>query len=506
VDDSEEVEEDDSEELKENVEYLGDMLKDVVKVVKGHNANSWVLEVATDTSITNSSIASVTRTVGIVPCAGHPNFVPNDKAENQKRGISVVVKFGSEGLRSSFTTNILKHFSMSYMSYLEQYNGLDKTSATFAADKAGFRNAVLHLMRTHILSSDKLTEDILDFINADHESIVVTEYDVCLDSDKDTDATKMFNENVALALQDRNILESGRVAELTNDVYDKTIALSDNSMTKGRFLIQVNNTFFELSKAKAISYIYSMLYGKSVRRNKSEEKLRSRAEMASRKIPKDQTHLEFSNEKLRIIYAGNDDGKEMIDEEMDEANPSKVPGYVGDSTMDENGNIMSEEATKFLVNRCKFVFGNGCGPSVKHLAYRVQDIDRDGKLQAFLGGANSKLGENHGIDRITEDPDIIHLNYGLYGSNIDAERDGDYWHILYYTLLPNLPDLLRKKKLFLFASGKASNNIKKAINEKLGGEFEGQDVWLSWDPRIRHTRVSTKTGKIKVFYTLSREN
>ena len=105
-----------------------------------------------------------------------------------------------------------------------------------------------------------------------------------------------------------------------------------------------------------------------------------------------------------------------------------------------------------------------------------------------------------------QNQDVLHLNYGLYGRNSDSDNGcgGERWHLLYHTLLVNLRDLLSRNELFLFVgNANGTKNVKNDINMKLQGE--GQ-IWISYDPRIRHTRVSTKTGKVKVYYTLVRED
>lgn len=116
-------------------------------------------------------------------------------------------------------------------------------------------------------------------------------------------------------------------------------------------------------------------------------------------------------------------------------------------------------------------------------------------MVAVLGGHAGVEAERHGIKHVTNMNGLLHLNYGNYGTA------GEGWRIIYHTLLPNLRELLREKKLFLFVGGAKTQSTKRGLNAKLSSN---EQSWLDFDPRIKHTRISTKTGKVKFFYTVPR--
>lgn len=500
----EEVDDEECANLEKNLELRKNMLKAFVKFPP--NARTLpvaTLHVATGTADTGSSTVPIRKEIVIRPFSGHPNFVPTSGGvnANQALGFSVTVVFGSEDLKQSFVDHILKRHTMSYMTFLDKHIALDETSDSYATDKAAIKEDLLNLMMSHILSSDPMARDILAFANADHDSITATESDVCFDSDNETAATKTFNKNVEIALKDTNVLDGRRCSELVNDIYSKV---------DGRFLIQVEDNFLLLPRACAISYIYQLVYRKTGRVKNRNEALQKRLELASMQLPKDQTHIEGN----LIVDVSTNDGLKVIEECVKKSNPDNLPAYVGEGLMGEDGTVMRQEDTKFITDRCKIVLGNGKGLLMKHLAFHENELGRNGKillvkrskLAALHGGASSKAAENHGITLNMQNQDVLHLNYGLYGRNSDSDNGcgGERWHLLYHTLLVNLRDLLSRNELFLFVgNANGTKNVKNDINMKLQGE--GQ-IWISYDPRIRHTRVSTKTGKVKVYYTLVRED
>ena len=499
--DEEEEEEDSDETFESDLRGRRNVTRQYINVAASYNGSiqvGWNVHVATDVAVTGGNTKPVTLTLAIYPLYGHPKYISGtskSRKKNRAQGFQLIIYFGHEDLKECYQKKVLKNVRPSFNVYLDSYLQLDRKSPTYNSDVLAIRYELNELIAVQMLESDEMSLAVLKFVNTDHEIISPQDNDVCLMSDTNTPGTEAYFRGITEALKDESVLSADGRTQLLGGIVDSA---------KGRFLMKIREHWVQLDKPQARQFTFHKLHWVS-QKNENRIKNQQLAALAAERLPVGETHIRGNVIVNPMEQDGKDDIITAINKEIfdDDGNVKEgLSSYIGDSTMDGEGGIKYDEDLLFIVKRHKLVKPNGSGLSRKNLAFDESEVDDErillvkrNKLAAVLGGHAGLAAEKHGIKHIMNMNGLLHLNYGNYGKPGNEKM----WHIIYHTLLPNLRHLLREKKLFLFVGGPAAQSTKREINAKLRSN---EQSWLDFDPRIKHTRISTKTGKVKFFYTV----
>ena len=205
-----------------------------------------------------------------------------------------------------------------------------------------------------------------------------------------------------------------------------------------------------------------------------------------------------------VVNASDEGAIAAMHRRMNDNNPNNIPEYIGEGTVLCDGNLSHNEGVRLLTQDNLLVKPNGYGLSFTDIGTGPGSIIqyRVNLIAAVYGGDASNLVERSGISYSQSKQGVMTLNRGLYGSNKDRVPTQPLWHYTFQTTFPNLKSQLRDGNIFLGVFGQYAARDRRNFNKELS---EDEQNYISWDPRVVTTRVSTTTGKVRERKSLLRE-